>query len=160
MKLHLRPLILAAALAAVSHLSASDRWSTDETAVRMGVNAWFSVWARPTTAAGDREVKNLYATEPSAQSPALVQKASLAASLPSAMSKSRLVAVTVHGDRAVTTFLLRPNGPATNEGQATAPSQVVLTWERRSGRWRIVQEAITPVSETGERVALTESIRK
>ena len=144
MKLSLRASLLALALAVATPVFAADRWSSDEVAVRMGVNAWLSLWARPAATAGDPNVKTLYATQPSASLPATVQTASQAGALPSAMLPSDRVTVAMQGDRAVTTFDLDQK-------------KIALTWERRVGLWRIVQEAITPASE---RVALSESARK
>ncbi len=160
MKLSLRPFFLIASLAAIAQLSAADRWSSDETAVRMGLNAWFSIWTRPGATAGDPEVKTLYATPPSASLPAVVQTASRAGALPSAMSQPERFAVTMQGDRAISSFTLAPQKSAGGEALADPAAQVVLTWERRSGMWQIVRETITPESEPREQVALSEPVRK
>lgn len=147
MKSSLRLLILAAALTLTTHGFAAERWSTDEIAIRMGVNSWLALWSRPAVAMNDRQVKDLYATQPSAALPALVQTASKAGGLPSAMNQPERIAVNVQGDRATTTFdLAAPRG-----------GSIVLTWERRAGLWRIVQETLPAISSTSGQVALSES---
>ena len=159
MKLSLRLLVLTAALATVTQLSAADRWSTDETAVRMGVQSWLSLWARPTASTGDPEVKGLYATQPDATLPGVVQAAVRAGALPSAMNHPGKFAVSLEGDRAVVTFQLRPQGSASAESAGSADSRVVLTWERRSGLWQIVRESITTTPAV-ERVAMSAATGK
>ena len=147
MKLSFRLLLLSASLAFATHGFAADRWSSDELAVRMGVNAWFSLWARPAATASDPNAKSLYATQPSPSLPAAVQTASQAATLPSAMQQNDRIAVALQGNRAITTVDL-------------ASQKAVLTWERRSGLWRIVQETFTPASDAAGKVALSEPARK
>jgi hypothetical protein len=68
------------------------------------------------------------------------------------MNQTDNIAVDVQGDRALVTFRLPSSG--------AAGSQVVLTWERRAGLWRIVQEAITPAPGASKRVALSETPQK
>jgi hypothetical protein len=148
MKLSLRTFLLVAVLATAGHLSAAERWSSDETAVRMGVNAWVSLWTRPDVGTA-AVVKTLYATPPSALLPDLLEAAS---GKPNAMNQSDKIAVDMQADRAVVKFQLPSAG--------AAGSQVVLTWERRSGLWRIVQEVITPAPAAAKRVALSESAQK
>jgi hypothetical protein len=149
MKLLLQAFIVVATFAATSLTFAADRWSSDEMAVRMGVNSWLALWTRPGAAPGDLQLKSLYATRPSMSLPTVVQAAGQAGSLPSAVGQPERVAVRMEGERAVTTFDLDPQQRST---------QVVLTWERRSGLWRIVQETIPTVA--AERVALSEPVRK
>jgi hypothetical protein len=147
MKLNFLPLVLIAAIAITSRLSAADRWSTDETAVRMGVSAWFSLWSRPTSIPDAAGVKALYAVKPSAEIPVTLQTASRAGLLDSSQNPPAQFTVTMQGDRAVTTFRL-------------PSAHVMLTWERRAGLWQIVRESITPEAQPLERVALSESARK
>jgi putative heme iron utilization protein len=147
MKSLLQVFVLVATVAATNLSFAAERWSTDEVAIRMGVNSWLAVWSRPTVAVNDRQVKDLYATQPSATLPALVQKASKTGGLPSAMNQPERIAVNVQGDRATTTFDLA----------AQRGGSIVLTWERRAGLWRIVQETLPAISSTSGQVALSES---
>lgn len=149
MKSFLKVFVLVATLAGTNLTFAADRWSSDEMAVRMGVNSWLSLWTRSGAAPGALELKGLYAISPSASLPAVVQTAQQAGSLPSAVSQPERVAVRMDGERAVTTFDLDPQQRGT---------QVVLTWERRAGLWRIVQETIPAAA--AERVALSEPTRK
>jgi hypothetical protein len=149
MKSLLKVFVLAATLATSSLSFAADRWSSDEMAVRMGVNSWLTLWMRSGSAPGALELKSLYATSPSASLPAAVQAAGQSGSLPSAVGQPERVAVRMEGERAVATFDLDPQQRG---------SQVVLTWERRAGLWRIVQETMPAIS--AERVALSEPVRK
>ena len=146
MKTSLRLSILAVAFAAVTSVFAADRWSSDEMAVRMGVNSWLTLWTQPTPAADS--VKSLYATRPSDELSAAVKSAPQP--LPSAIGQPGRVAVNMQGDRATTTFNLNPE----------RRTLIVLTWERRDGLWRIVQETIISALEPTERVALSEPARK
>jgi hypothetical protein len=145
MKSSLRLLLLSAMFAFAAHGVAADRWSSDEVAVRMGVNAWLSLWTRPLAASSEPGVRSLYATQPSPALAAAVQTASQTGALPSAMHQNDRVAVAMHGNRAITTVEL-------------ATRKVALTWERRSGLWRIVEESIAP--DATERIALSEPARK
>lgn len=135
MKMSLRLLLLASVVAATSHLSAAERWSTDETAIRMGIRSWFALQARPVLTGSDAELKALYVSLPAREGPR-----------PTPSGQPENVAVRVEGDRATTTFQL-----------AQSTRQVVLKWERRSGLWKIVEQTVAP---TAERVALSDASGK
>jgi hypothetical protein len=142
MKFTLRTLLAVALLFVAVRLYGADRWSTDETAIRMGVQTWFSLWENPLAAPDAQSIKNLYAVTPSTQRPSTVPSGR--------RTPAEQVTVEVHGNRGVSTFRLPSQDAAL----------VVLTWERRDGLWRIVQETVAGTDSSSERVALSETLRK
>lgn len=142
MKTSLRLSFLATALAVAPHLSAADRWSPDEMAVRMGVRSWLTWQARGNPQTSSTEAKALFVSLPAAQA-----LQATTGSVPAVQPEN--VSVQLHGDRAVTSFQLQ---------QPSA--QVVLQWERRSGLWKVAQETVKPSPDSAERVALSDSLRK
>lgn len=139
MKMSLRLFTLAAVLAVAPVLSAAERWSTDETAVRMGVRSWLALQAHTNPQTAPAEAKALYVSLPVAVPPQEAGRLKTS-------GQPENVAVKMQGDHAVATFQLQQ-----------PPAQVVLQWERRAGLWKIAQETVTPVSGPSEQVALSGS---
>jgi hypothetical protein len=156
-KILLAVAIIAAALSVtVATSRGADRPSSDEVAVRMGVDAWFALWSQSTATPDAARVRALYAAENGTQLPTAIEAASRTGLIRSGASGPDNLAVTMGGDRAVSAFRLQVQEPSAGGGNRSA--QVVLTWERRAGLWQIVHETIQP-SPAAERVALSQPKR-
>jgi len=152
-------LYLAAALLALSALAHAERPSSDEVALRLGVDAWLNNRAAVAPAAVSASLKMLYrpdavATELLSGAPktAMGWTAYVALWQPFFSSVSSFAAkpandlkISVQGDRAVTDFSFASQGAYKDGRPLTCAAAVNLNWTRTEGVWQIAQEELRPI---------------
>jgi len=152
-------LYLFAALLALSALARAERPSSDEVAIRLGVDAWLNERTAVAPAAVPRSLKALYRSD-------LVATELLSGTLNTAQGWTGYVAlwqpffssvssfsaksgnnlkISVQGDRAVTDFSFASQGAYKDGRPLTCAANVNLTWTRTEGVWQIAREELRPI---------------
>ncbi len=158
MKKHL----LTALLVAFAASAFAERPSTDELAIRLGVQSWFSARSgnngefnfaklqslyRPDfefseKSAGDTETASGFSAYTAMLQPIVAQVQKLDS------KPSDDLRVALQGATATTTFSFQPRGTHKNGRAVNCNSRVTLTWKRHNGLWQIAREETTPLAPT------------
>lgn len=150
---------VAAVFAALITTALAERPSTDELAVRLGVDAWFSARTSSTGQFDFAKLKAIYRPDVEFTDPATGNSASArgfnayAAHLqPLARQTEKLearpggdVSISLNGSTAMSSFTFRPQGLYKDGRAITCGARVSLTWERQNGLWQIARESTTPL---------------
>lgn len=152
-------LYLAATLLALKALAHAERPSSDEVALRLGVDAWVNNRAVVAPAQVSASLKPLYRSD-------AVATELLSGTLKTAQGWADYVAlwqpffssvssfhvkpandlkISVQGDRAVTGFSFASQGAYKDGRPLTCAAAVNLTWARTEGVWQIAQEELRPL---------------
>lgn len=138
----------------------AERPSTDELAIRLGVQSWFSArsWSngefnfaklqsiyRPDLefsekSAGEISTKRGLSAYTAMMQPIVERVQKLDA------KPSDDVHVTLQGATATTTFNFQPQGTYKDGSAVTCSARVTLTWERHNGLWQIAREETVPLA--------------
>lgn len=152
--------LLAALFLAFTVSAFAERPSTDELAIRLGVQSWFSArsWSdgefnlaklqsiyRPDLefsekSAGDTSMKRGLSAYTAMMQP-IVERLQKLDAKPGAD-----IRVTLQGTTATTTFNFQPRGTYKDGSAVTCGARVTLTWERQNGLWQIAREETVPLA--------------
>lgn len=138
----------------------AQRPSTDETAVRLGVQAWLSARSSETGRFDFSKFKALYRPDLeftdattgkvadvrglsayTARLQALTERVQNYAAVP-----ANDLHVSMNGKSATTSFTFRSEGYYKDGNPVTCAGRVDLTWERHDGFWQIAREETTPLA--------------
>jgi hypothetical protein len=155
MQKHIAKFVLAALLAATPVVHAVERLSSDETAIRMGVEAWLNAWSTNAERPDSRYLPKLYSADLRVSKTVPPKPAVLAPFDRWTAKRADDLMVVMRGGQATTTFTFVPEGVDQSGQPLKTRAQVILVWERRDGFWQIVRQQTT--AATG--VALSASGR-
>jgi len=156
----MRKHILAAVFIALSAAALAERPSTDELAIRLGVQAWFSARSSRNGQFDFTRLPAIYRPDLEFTDPA-TGKAATARGLDAYTANLRSlfeqvqkfaarpgddVSVALDGSSATSTFTFRPQGTYKDGRAITCGARVSLTWERRDGLWQIAREHSAPLA--------------
>ena len=155
MKKHL----LTALFVALAATAFADRPSTDELAIRLGVQSWFSARSWSNGKFNFAKLQSIYCpdlefSEKSAGGTATKRGLSAYTAMmkPIVEQVQKLAAkpgddvrVTLQGATATTTFSFQPQGTYKDGRAVTCSAHVTLTWERHNGLWQIAREETVPL---------------
>lgn len=152
--------LLTALFVALTASAFAERPSTDELAIRLGVQSWFSArtWSngefnfaklqsiyRPDLefsekSAGDNSKKRGLSAYTAMMQPIVERVQKLDA------KPGDDVRVTLQGATATTTFTFQPQGTYKDGRPVTCSARVTLTWKRQNGLWQIAREETVPLA--------------
>jgi hypothetical protein len=158
MKKHL----LAALFAALTTTAFAQRPSSDELAIRLGVQSWFSARSSSVGQFDFSKLQAIYRPDVEFTNPDTGKSASArgleaytALLRPMTQDLQKLdakpgddVSVALNGSTATSSFLYRPLGLYKDGRAVTCAALVNLTWERHNGLWQIAREQTTPLAVT------------
>jgi len=140
----------------------AERPSTDELAIRLGVQSWFSARSWSDGEFNLAKLQSIYRpdlefSEKSAGEPSTKRGLSAYTAMmrPIVDRVQKLdakpggdVRVTLQGATATTTFSFQPQGTYKDGRAVTCSARVTLTWERHNGLWQIAREEAVPLAPT------------
>ena len=136
-----------------------ERPSTDELAIRLGVQSWFSARSWNNGGFNFAKLQSIYRpdlefSEKSAGDTSTKRGLSAYAAMmqPIVERVQKLdakpgddVRVTLQGATATATFSFKPQGNYKDGRPVTCGARVTLTWERQNGLWQIAREETAPL---------------
>ena len=155
--------ILAAILIALSATAFAQRPSSDEVAIRLGVQAWFYARSSSNGQFDFTRLPAIYRPDLEFTDP-VTGKATTARGLEAYTAILRPlveqlhkfvakpgddVSVALNGSTAISTFTFRPQGTYKNGRPVECAALVSLIWERHDGLWQIAREQLVPLSPQG-----------
>lgn len=144
----------------------AERPSNDELALHLGVRDWFLIHSAAAEVRDERRLQTIYradvefhGTSDGLTGRGVAAYAAVWQPLSQSVEKFAVkfsddVAISVHGEAAVTTFHFRPEGAFKDGRPLSCDVRVTLDWERREGMWKIVHEEITPLDATPTNVVI------
>lgn len=143
MNSYLSKLILAAVLAVAPAVHSAERFSSDETAIRMGVEAWLNAWSTNMERPDSRYLPSLYSADLRVSKTVPPKPAVLAQFDRWTAKRADDLALALQSGRATTTFTFTPEGVDKSGQPLRVRAQVILVWERRDGLWQIARQDTT-----------------
>lgn len=152
--------LLTALFVAFTASAFAERPSTDELAIRLGVQSWFSVRSWSNGEFNFAKLQSIYHpdlefSEKGARGTTTTHGFSAYTAMlqPIIERVQKLeanpggdVRVTLQGTTATTTFNFQPQGTYKDGRAVTCGARVTLTWERHNGLWQIAREETVPLA--------------
>jgi ketosteroid isomerase-like protein len=152
--------ILTVVFIALSVTAFAERPSTDELAIRLGVQAWFSARSSSNGQFDFSKLPAIYRRDLEFTDPAtgkfttargLDAYTAILRPLAEQVQKFEAkpaddVSVALNGSIATSTFTFRPQGLYKDGRPVTCGARVSLTWERHDGLWQIAREQTAPLA--------------